>query len=59
MESVLLYGTEVWGCYSQVGPLVIEQVQMQAARIFLGVGQLHPRVALKCCRWFGERGEDA
>ena len=45
VESVLLYGAEVWGCCRQIGPL--EQVQMRAARIFLGVGRLHPRVALQ------------
>ena len=44
VESVLLYGAEVWGCGKQVGPL--EQVHMRAARIFLGVGRQHPRVAL-------------
>ena len=41
MESVLLYGVEVWGCGRQ-----LEQVQLRAARIFLGVGRLHPKVAL-------------
>ena len=34
----------MWGCGKQVGPL--EQVHMRAARIFLGVGRQHPRVAL-------------
>ena len=41
MESVLLYGAEVWGCGKQA--LLVEQVQLQAARIFLGVGRLHPK----------------
>ena len=45
MESVLLYGAEVWGCGRQA--LLVEQVQLRAARIFLGVGRLHPKVALQ------------
>ena len=45
VELVLLYGAEVWGGGKQLG--LIEQVQMRAARIFLGVGRLHPRVALQ------------
>ena len=39
VESVLLYGAEVWGCCKQTGTL--EQVQLRAARIFLGVGRRH------------------
>ena len=46
VESVLLYGEEVWGCCKRTEAL--EQVQLRAARIFLGVGQWHPRVALQC-----------
>ena len=42
--SVLLYGTEVWGFGRQLEQ--VEQVQLRAARIFLGVGRLHPKVAL-------------
>ena len=42
---VLLYGAEVWGCGGQLGP--VENVQMRAARIFLGVGRLHPLVSLQ------------
>ena len=42
VESVLLYGAEVWGCGGQLRP--VENVQMRAARIFLGVGRLHPLV---------------
>ena len=38
--SVLLHGVEVWGCGRQLGP--VENVQMRAVRIFMGVGQLHP-----------------
>ena len=45
VESVLLYGAEVWGCGAQLGP--VENVQMRAARIFLGVGRLHPLVSLQ------------
>ena len=44
IETVLLYGAEVWG-----GSRIlewVEQVQMRAAKIFLGVGRLHPRVSL-------------
>ena len=44
VESVLLYGVEVWGCGRQLKQ--VEQVQLWAARIFLGVGRLHPKVAL-------------
>ena len=35
VESVLLYGAEVWGCGGQLGP--VDNVQMRAARIFWGV----------------------
>ena len=45
VESVLLYGAEVWGGVSQLEP--VERVQMRAARIFLGVGRLHPLVSLQ------------
>ena len=45
VESVLLYGAEVWGGGSQLEP--VERVQMRAARIFLGVGRLHPLVSLQ------------
>ena len=43
--SVLVYGAEVWGYCGQTEAL--EQVQLRAARIFLGVGRRHPRVALQ------------
>ena len=43
--SVLLYGAEVWGCGGQLRP--VENVQMRVARIFLGVGRLHPLVSLQ------------
>ena len=45
VETVLLYGAEVWGG-SRILELV-EQVQMRAAQTFLGVGRLHPRVSLQ------------
>ena len=44
VESVLLYGAEVWGCCKRTEALV--QVQLRSARIFLGVGRRNPRVAL-------------
>ena len=62
VESVLLYGAEVWGGGSQLEP--VERVQMRAARIFLGVGRLHPLVSLQyelnleeSLRMFGWGGE--
>ena len=45
VETVLLYGAEVWECGGQLRP--VENVQMRAARIFLGVGRLHPLVSLQ------------
>ena len=45
LESVLLYGAEVWGCCKQTDAL--EQVQLRGARIFLGGGRRHPRVPLR------------
>ena len=45
VESVLLYGVEAWGCEGQLDP--VENVQMRAARIFLGVGRRHPLVSLQ------------
>ena len=57
--SVLMYGAEVWGGGCQTGP--VEAVQMRAARIFLGVGRLHPLVSLQYemsmmpLRWEGMR----
>ena len=44
VESVVMYGAEVWGCCRQLGE--VEQVQLRAMRIFLGVGRLHPTVSL-------------
>ena len=45
VETVLLYGAEVWGGSRILES--VEQVQMRAAWIFLGVGRLHPRVSLQ------------
>ena len=45
VDSVLLYGAEVWGCSGQL--VAIEKIQLRAARIFLGVGRLHPKVSLQ------------
>ena len=45
VESVLLYGVEAWGCGGQLD--AVENVQMRAARIFLGVGRCHPLVSLQ------------
>ena len=44
VESVVMYGAEVWGCCRQLGE--VEQVQLRAMRIFLGVGRLHPKVLI-------------
>ena len=44
LESVLLYGAEVWGSYGQLAS--IEKIQLRTARIFLGVGRVHPKVSL-------------
>ena len=44
VDSVLLYGAEVWGCCRQTHPLV--QVQLRATRIFLGVRKLHQDMQL-------------
>ena len=45
VESVLLYEVEAWGCGGQRD--AVENVQMRAARIFLGVGRRHPLVSLQ------------
>ena len=44
VDSVLLYGAEVWGWCRQTDLLV--QVQLRATRIFLGVGRLHRMLML-------------
>ena len=45
VDSVLLYGAEVWGSCRKLAP--IEKIQLRAARIFLGVGRLHPKISLQ------------
>ena len=45
VESVLLYGVEAWECGGQLD--TVKNVQMRAARIFLGVGRRHPLVSLQ------------
>ena len=45
VESVLLYGVEAWGCGGQLD--AVDNVQMRAARIFLGVGRRHPLISLQ------------
>ena len=42
---VLLHGVEVWGCGRQLRP--IEEAQMTAVRIFMGMGRLHPLASLQ------------
>ena len=44
VDLVLLYGAEVWGSCRQLAS--IEKIQLRAARIFLGMGRLHPKVFL-------------
>ena len=44
VETVLLYGAEAWGGSRILEP--VEQLQMRAAWIFLGMERLHPRVSL-------------
>jgi hypothetical protein len=44
VESTMLYGAEIWGCYYNLEE--VQLVQLRAARIFFGVGTLHPRVSL-------------
>ena len=43
--SVLMYGAEVWGCWRQLD--YIEQIQLRACRIFLGVGRVHSKTSLQ------------
>ena len=44
VDLVLLYEEDVWGSCGQLAP--IETIQLRVARIFLGVGGLHPKVSL-------------
>ena len=45
VDSVLLYGAEVWGCCRQLQE--VEQVQLRGYRVFLGVNCLHPKTSLQ------------
>ena len=45
VDSVLLYGVEVWGCCRQIQ--AVEQVQLKGFRVFLGANRLHPRTSLE------------
>ena len=44
VDSVMLYGVEIWGCTRDLE--ATEQVQMYASCMFFGVGTLHPKVSL-------------
>ena len=44
VDSTMLYGAEVWGCCRNLQS--VQQVQLRAARLFFGVGTLHPRTSL-------------
>ena len=44
VETVLLYGTEVWSCHRKLEGL--SQIQLRALHIFFGVGLCHPKVSL-------------
>ena len=46
VDSMMLYGVEIWGWGCTRGLEAIEQVQMHAFRMFFGVGTLHPKVSL-------------
>ena len=45
VESALMYGAEVWGSCKWLD--CVDQVQLQAYRIFLGVGRFHPKTSLQ------------
>ena len=44
VQSVLLYGAEVWGCLRRLESL--EQVQLRAFRSYFGVSRSHSRTSL-------------
>ena len=44
IDSVLLYGAEVWGCMRGIDG--VEQLQLRALRSFLGVCRSHPKASL-------------
>ena len=43
VDSVLLYGAEIWGCHQKLDGL--NQLQLRALRILFGVGVHHPKVS--------------
>ncbi len=44
MHSTMPCGVEIWGCMRSLEP--IEQVQLRAFRMLIGVGTLHPKASL-------------
>ena len=44
VQSVVLYGSEAWGCNASLSSL--DQLQLQVFRSFLGVARSHPRVSV-------------
>ena len=44
INLVVLYGSEVWGCCSNLDQ--VEQLQLRAPRMFYGVDRRHPRASL-------------
>lgn len=47
VQSVLLYGVEVWGGGGGTQPGPVENAQMRAAKTFLGVGRRHSSASLR------------
>ena len=44
VQSVNLYGSEVWGCNTSL--MCLDQLQLRFLRSFFGVARSHPRVSL-------------
>ena len=44
VDTVVMYGAEVWGCLGKLQ--IVEQLQMRGFLVFLGVSRYHPRTAL-------------
>ena len=44
VQSVVLYGSEAWGCNASLSSL--DHLQLRVFRSFLGVARSHPRVSL-------------
>ena len=40
-----MYAAEVWGCCRQLDDM--EQIQLRACRVILGVGRMHPKTSLQ------------